>query len=157
MSVLKQNTSFHDLESLAQSLQLESIDVLETKKVNLESHWYSTYGPAELFFWIAKNQVVKHQLNLFGQVVEWNRYDGLKTGYINEERIGRTYDIKSIIEFDEKPEVEIANMGCDFIRHIEVLNSDTKSQMISNYQSYFSWKRSKITHFFNKLLFRGNK
>ena len=157
MSNVQKKISHYNLETLASSLRLESIDVLETQRVDLESHWYRSEGPAELFFWVAKDRMIKHQLNLFGQVVEWNEYDGVKTGYINEERMGHTFDIKSMIEFDKTPEAEVTNMACEFIRKVHILNADTKSQIVGDYQSYFRWNRSKILRFIHKILFPGKK
>ena len=77
---------FYDLPSLAKSMKLASIDVIKTSNTDIESHWFKAKGPADLYFWKNKEKIVKHQISIYNQVVEWNEFDGVKTGFINEDK-----------------------------------------------------------------------
>jgi len=70
MAVVESSDMICDIYQLATIMQLEAIDVVETHKGDLERHWYSSSGPAELLFLIRRGQLVKHRLDLLDQIIE---------------------------------------------------------------------------------------
>lgn len=141
----------YDLKSLAKSLKLSSIDVIKTSTMDIESHWFCSKGPADLYFWKMKDRLVKHQISLFNQVIEWNEYDGVKTGYVNgEESSGQG----EVICFDEAVNASVVDQAIEFLQATESMDSETVNQLISHYQFYNRWQSLGVFRRLKKL-FQG--
>jgi hypothetical protein len=126
----------YDIHSLAKSLKLTSIDVIKTSSMDIESHWFRSNGPADLYFWKAKNKIVKHQISLFNQVVEWNEYDGVKTGYVNDDIDGGRAEV---ICFDQNVNQRVVAQAIDFLLKVEELDEQMVQQFVRHYQFYNKW------------------
>lgn len=142
----------YDLRSLAKSLKLASIDVIKTSKMDIESHWFKSSGPADLYFWKTKEKVVKHQISLFNQVVEWNEYDGVKTGYVNDDiDAGKA----EVICFDQEVNESVVEQAIEFLSQVEQVDEKVLKTLISHYRFYNRWMGlsivRKITQFFTRL------
>jgi hypothetical protein len=130
-----------DLRFLAKSLHLVSIDVIKTKSMDIESHWFRSNGPADLYFWKADNKIVKHQISLFNQVVEWNEYDGVKTGYLNDD-----YDEGQveIICFDKEVNPGVVNQAVEFLGSVKGVEPEVVDALISHYRFYNRWSQPRL-------------
>ena len=142
----------YDLNSLAKGLKLTSIDVIKTSNMDIESHWFRSTGPADLYFWKAKDKIVKHQVSLFNQVVEWNEYDGVKTGYVNDDLYG---DQAEVVCFDEIVNPRVVKQAIDFLSNVNEVDEKVLKQLIANYKFYNRWQGIRpiraIKHFFSHL------
>ena len=127
---------YYDLEVLAKSLKLASMDIINTKKTDIESHWYRSNGPVDLFYWKDKKRIVKHQINIFGQVVEWNIFDGLKTGYVREEEFDGESDSQEVVQFDNNPNPHVLEKATEFINLATKIDADVRQEMVGHYNSY---------------------
>ena len=138
----------YDLEVLAKSLKLASIDVIKTSNMDIESHWYRSKGPADLYFWKNKEKIVKHQVSLFGQVVEWNEFDGVKTGFVqdDEEHYG-----SDIVCFDKEVNEAVIQQVIDFFSQVKTIENSITQQMISHYQFYNRWSSSWLFKLFSRI------
>ncbi len=129
--------SHYDLKSLARSLKLSSIDVIKTSNLDIESHWFRSNGPADLYFWKAKDKIVKHQISLFNQVVEWNEYDGVKTGYVNDDiEAGKA----EVICFDQMVNTGVVEQAIEFLLKADQIDEKVVTELISHYQFYNKWQ-----------------
>ncbi|MCJ8277561.1 MAG: hypothetical protein HRT44_07430 [Bdellovibrionales bacterium] len=126
----------YDMEVLAKSLKLESIDVIKTSSVDIESHWYRAAGPADLYFWKSNSKIVKHQVSLFGQVVEWNEFDGVKTGYVQDDDENYGSDV---VCFDEEVNEVVIQQVVDFLSQVPAMDAEIVKNMISHYEFYNRW------------------
>ena len=127
----------YDLKTLAKNLKLASIDVIKTTNMDIESHWFRTIGPADLFYWKAKGKIVKHQISLFNQVIEWNEYDGVKTGYVNDEVDSEQTEV---ICFDEEININVVEQAIEFLEDVKGIEENVLSELISHYKFYNRWQ-----------------
>lgn len=139
-----------DMEVLAKSLRLASIDVIKASKTDIESQWYRSSGPVDLFFWKAKGRLVKHQMNLYGQVIEWNEFDGIKTGYIREEELREGEGVE-VISFDKDPNEIVLSQAAEFLSKVESIDPPILEEIVSHYRSFDKWKYSSFKLFFKRL------
>ncbi|MEM7646935.1 MAG: hypothetical protein AAF203_08505 [Pseudomonadota bacterium] len=135
-----------DLKSLASNLKLASIDVIKTSNMDIESHWFRSVGPADLYFWKAKDRIVKHQISLFDQVVEWNEYDGVKTGYVNDE-----IEASDTICFDEDVNTEVIEKAIEFLGHARQLEAQVVKELIQHYRFYNRWQNRGVFRFLRRI------
>ena len=141
----------YDIKTLAKSLRLTSIDVIKTSNMDIESHWFRSTGPADLYFWRTKDKVIKHQISLYNQVVEWNEYDGVKTGFVNDDL---TSGQAEVICFDESVNSRVVEQAIEFLREVREVDHKVVEKIISNYKFYNKWPGfrplSIIQEFFKK-------
>jgi len=147
----------YDLKSLAKSLKLTSIDVIKTSNMDIESHWFRSSGPADLYFWKAKDKIVKHQISLYNQVVEWNEYDGVKTGYVNDD-----FDAEKteVICFDKDVNSTVVEQAIEFLTSVDQVEEGVVQELIKHYEFYNHWGSFGVIRAFKKLfqrLFSANK
>lgn len=72
-----------DPESIGSSLKEVSNELIETQMQDVVNKWYHSPQDTDLLLWYdEKANVIKQQLSFFGQVVEWNVVDGVRTGYV---------------------------------------------------------------------------
>jgi hypothetical protein len=141
---------FYDLEVLAKSLKLASIDIINTSKSDIESHWYRSAGPVDLFYWKDKNRIVKHQINLYGQVVEWNIFDGLKTGFVRDEDMAEEIESHEVVQFDNIPNPHVLKKATEFIDLATGIEADVRQKMAEHYGDF--QEQSPIRRFFSKFI-----
>lgn len=141
-----------DLQTLAKNLKLASIDIIKTKNMDIESHWFRSIGPADLYYWKTKDKIVKHQVSLFNQVIEWNEYDGVKTGYVSDEA---EVEKSEIICFDESVNVNVVEQAIEFLGNVISIEDEVLTELISHYKFYNRWQHLNpflgLKSFFKKL------
>lgn len=143
-----------DLGTLARSLKLSSIDIIKTSRMDIESHWFKSIGPADLYFWKSESKLIKHQLTLYDQVIEWNEFDGVKTGYFSEERDG---DQSQIICFDESINLQIIEQAMAFLAQVRAIEPNLLEQIVQNYRFYNRWKSGEAFKPLHRFLKRFGK
>src|SRR4051812_41729358 len=92
-----------DAEQIGKSLREVAVDVIETEGSTILSRWFHSKHDVELFLWTdAENNVIKHQVTFYGQAVEWNVFEGVKTGVIveHENSLGDGV-VNETIQFDQ--------------------------------------------------------
>ncbi len=125
-----------DASYLARSFQEIAIDVVQGEKTEFLSRWYrAAKGDADLtIWWDGDKRVVKQQLCLYGQVVEWNPIHGTRTGLIVEhESVGE--DLSEIIRFDRKAERASVDQAIRFVGHLGVLNEPDRALLAYNFRA----------------------
>lgn len=125
-----------DLKTLARTLKLSSIDVIKTSSTEIESHWYRSSGDADLYYWLSKGKLVKHQITLFNQVVEWNEFDGVKTGFINDEHGGG-----ELVMFDKDVNKVVLVQVTEFLSHASSIEDTILSKINTHHKFVGQWDR----------------
>src|SRR3954462_116810 len=95
-----------DPMDLGRSLREVATDVIKAPRRDVISRWFHSAKDADLFIWMdLKRNVIKQQLSFYGQVVEWNVIEGVKTGHVVvEEHQGRDQG-SEFLNFDETPQM----------------------------------------------------
>ncbi len=74
-----------NVKEIARNLREVAVDVIETEGTSIVSRWFHAADDVDLLIWTDDEKtIIKYQVSLFGQVVEWNMFDGVKTGVIIE-------------------------------------------------------------------------
>ncbi len=126
----------YDIRALAKSLKLASIDVIKTSKMDIESHWFRSLGPADLYFWKVKDRIVKHQISLYNQIIEWNEYDGVKTGFINDDDSSQKGEA---ICFDQEVNPTVILQAINFLEQVDSIDQKVILELKEHYHFYNRW------------------
>lgn len=94
-----------DPAGLGRSLQEVGADLIETSDgSSVLSRWFQSARDVELLIWVdSEKNIIKHQITFFGQVVEWTKHDGIKTGVVIEEEstLSQEQALRETIRFDQ--------------------------------------------------------
>lgn len=124
-----------DAEQVGRSLREVGVDVIDSDGVTVLSRWFHSTRDVDLLIWTdEKKNIIKHQLSFFGQVVEWNIFDGLKTGVIVEEEAGNDADgeTNELIQFDSEPQVRAVHQALSLLEYVAELSTSDRESMRSN-------------------------
>lgn len=73
------------LDEIGRALSERAVDVYQIDGVELISRWFHSGNDCDLMVWLdGENQLVRFQFNISGQIVDWNKLAGFKTGLIIE-------------------------------------------------------------------------
>ena len=121
-------------KQIGQSLIQHAVEVITENKHEILSTWYKGFGEADvdLYIWSDKKKnIIKQQINFYGQVVEWNIVEGLKTGVFLDHDISED---SGFIKYDfEKQNLNISQ-AVDIIKNMENLSETVKRELIFNFE-----------------------
>ncbi len=144
--MIRQGQSLHILKSMAQKIHFISFDVVQFQDKEMRSHWYQ-YESLDLYYFEKTNlDLVKIHINVFGQVVEWNGLDGVRTGVlIEEEKEGQVFEV---LQYDSRPN-EKAIAQCLLVLEnafqIEPKQREKMIKCIQNRETKSFWHKFKQT------------
>ncbi|MCM2281390.1 MAG: hypothetical protein NDI61_06030 [Bdellovibrionaceae bacterium] len=126
-----------DAESLGRSLREVAVDVNESEGNTTLSRWFHSTKDVDLLIWSDEDSnVIKHQVNFFGQVVEWNIFDGVKTGFILEEDVecdeASESEVSETIQFDVQPDAIAVRQALLLLAHVPDLADADKLRIREN-------------------------
>ncbi len=131
----RQPAVLFDAEQIGRSLREVAVDVIETEGSTILSRWFHSKHDVELFLWVdGDKNVIKHQVTFYGQVVEWNVFEGVKTGVVIEEE-GPTGDDESVretLQFDAQPESAAINRALLVLNNVSVLPDADRRRICDN-------------------------
>lgn len=77
--------SEYQLEEIGRTLTERAVDVYQLDGVEIVSRWFHSTNDCDLMVWLdGDNLLVRFQFNISGQIVDWNKHSGFRTGLIVE-------------------------------------------------------------------------
>ena len=131
----RQPAILFDAEQIGRSLREVAVDVIETENSTILSRWFHSKHDVELFLWVdGENNVIKHQVTFYGQVVEWNVFEGVKTGVVVEEegRPGDDETVRETIRFDISPDAAAVNRTILLLENVSELPDQERRRICDN-------------------------
>lgn len=128
---------YFDPKRVGEALYEVSNDVLQTKKHEVASKWYTGYDDTDFFTWQdLSGNFIKAQLTYCGQVFEWNLVTGVKTGVlIEEESPEKGIKASEIIQYDTQVAGHTKQNAVDLIRHLINMPEEDRLKLIENIES----------------------
>lgn len=126
---------FFNAEDLGKSLKEVATDVIATQgDQKVISRWFHSAKDADLFIWLDSRQnIIKQQLTFFGQVVEWNVIEGVKTGMVVEDETPSKVKASEIVHFDLTPQKAPLEQAKALLNFITALNDDERRLLVTNF------------------------
>ena len=125
--------SLNALKSMAQKIKFVSFDVIQFQDKEMRSHWYR-YESLDLYYFEKKDhELVKIHINVLGQVVEWNGFDGVRTAVvIEEEEGGQVYEI---LQYDARPNSKAISQSLMVLENAFQMDEKQRRSMIECIQN----------------------
>lgn len=125
---------FFDPAGLGESLREVATDVINAGETEIIHRWFHSPKDADLFIWLDKGQnIIKQQITFYGQVVEWNIIEGVRTGVIVEDENRAAVKASDVIRFDARAQKAPIDQALDLLRHIATLNDLERHVLIKNF------------------------
>ena len=126
---------YFSAEDLGQSLREVASEMIKTSRRDVLSRWFHSAKDADLFIWSdLKHNIIKQQLSFYGQVVEWNVIEGVKTGHVVvEEGRGLTRG-SEFLNFDQSPQIQAIEQAVLLLRHVPELKNSERDQLAANFR-----------------------
>ncbi len=84
-------TTEYQLEEIGRTLTERAVDVYQMDGIEIVSRWYHSSNDCDLMVWLdGDNLLVRFQFNISGQIVDWNKHSGFRTGLIVETEYSNT-------------------------------------------------------------------
>jgi hypothetical protein len=129
----KLSAYFFDARELGQSLKEVATDIIIKEDKEIQSHWYHSKKDADLFIWKDhKHNIIKQQISFYGQLMEWNIIEGVRTGLVIEDEATKLNGC-ALIQYDIDLQMQTARQGIDIVGHIPGLNNQDKIDVINNF------------------------
>jgi len=118
-------------EQIAWSLEERAVDVYQVNGVEILSRWYHSNCDADLMLWLSlDSRVIRFQLSVHGQVLDWSARDGVRTGVILETEVSpEPGSVVEEIRFDEKIEPKVLWMGRRVLQAAPQLKSEWREMI----------------------------
>lgn len=98
----QESFSLEMIKNMAQKIDFVSFDMVKTSQMELRSHWYH-YDHVDLYYFEKQcGEIVKIHISVFGQVIDWNIYDGVQTGLLIEEEVC-DQSTQELVQYDARP------------------------------------------------------
>jgi hypothetical protein len=136
-----------DAEVLGRSFQELGVDVVEGVSTVFTSRWFHSRHDSDFFIWVdGEQRIVKYQLCIFGQVIEWNPIDGTRTGVLiidetlNAKQLNtpaahhpssEKQEPPEVIRFDKKAQIDAVNQAIQVLSFVPDLSQEDRNRLIS--------------------------
>lgn len=118
---------------LAKSLSKKQMDQIKmSNNQTVFCHWYHSDEDADIVMWIDEKQnIIKQQVSVFGQFVEWDLLHGIRTGVLVEE--GTDEKVSQInIKYDEKKQNSALNNAMTLLEGTVAIKDNYLEQLLVN-------------------------
>lgn len=130
----KENIRFFNAKNLGGTLQEVAVDILKCNGQDIESRWFHSKNDADLFIWNDyRKNILKQQVIYYGQVIEWNLIEGLRTGVLIEDENSQQMGSSPLIQYDLTPQRHAVTQSVELIGCIPGLSNEVKTQIIYNF------------------------
>jgi len=122
-------------QRLGQKFKEIDVSFLGTGEERVATRWYHG-DDADLYLWIDhRSNIVKQQVTFFGQVVEWNIIDSLRTGMVLEEEVGgETQKPSEKVVYDKIFSSSSVKTAEEIIINVGILDDVLKKEVIKNFR-----------------------
>lgn len=141
-----ESAKIYDVTHVARSFREVAVDVVRGESTEFLSRWYQAErGDADLtIWWDGDRRVVKQQLCLYGQVVEWNPIHGTRTGLVVEHETCAPVDgatdgaggdeTAEIVHYDAKLQRAAVDQAITLIREVGAIPEADRALVVYNFR-----------------------
>lgn len=123
-----------DPAALGESLKEVATDIINTGEAEIVHRWFHSARDADFFLWLDKqNNVIKQQVTFYGQVVEWNIVEGVKTGLIIEDETRSAVKASDLIRFDVQVQQAPVEQAVKLLKAMTALNDLERHVLAKNF------------------------
>lgn len=118
-----------NLGEVGKNLHEMSSQIIPTPTMPVVRRWFHSNKDVDIYMWVdSQQQVIKQQVLLYGQVVEWNIVDGLRTGFLYVDEVEQSQNIA----YDELPQSQSIFQALELIKSSEVVE-EVKKVWVDNF------------------------
>lgn len=134
-----------DAEGVGRSMREMAVEIIDADRNSVVSRWYQASHFTDLYVWEdSKNNVIKQQLHVCGQIVEWNIIEGVRTGFVMDESgsdiddftfARNSSNVVANIKYDTAPMATSIAQAQQILQQVGVIDERYKASLIDNFVS----------------------
>ncbi len=125
---------FFNADELGKTLKEVATEYVNKDGYHVVSRWFHSAKDADLYFWLNDGgSIIKQQLSFYGQVVEWNLLEGIKTGHVMEFEQKDGVRASEVVQFDSEPQRQPIEQAVDVLRAVAGLTEQERESLISSF------------------------
>ena len=138
-------------QKIGETLQEVSAEVLETESEPLMTRWFHSDQDVDVFYWVdSRSNVIKQQVSLFGQVVEWNILEGVRTGLrIEVEESGKTEAVTGM-HYDQAPLKYAIGQAIGLLSHAHRIHEKDRNALVANFEQNPTMEKMDVKEFYQR-------
>ncbi len=141
MSAAKKTPTFYDARLIGASLKPVSDRLVQTEHKNIRCRWWHSSKDADLFIWQSdqNDRCIKMQFSFFGQIVEWNLVDGIRTGVVVEDlTMSQNLKGSELIQYDAVPNSTAIQLAIKVFHEIDSLDKGDLQELLERFSRPFT-------------------
>lgn len=120
------------------SLKEMGTSTINTTHQKVLSQWFHSDSDVDIVLWKdERKNIIKQQVNLFGQIIEWNIVEGLRTGFVVETETPQELESNNlkpnVVHYDNTPSKNSIHQAVDIVRFAAPLVQTDKDVLINNF------------------------
>lgn len=143
---------YFDPIKVGTSLKEVGVDFQEIDEKEIVTRWFRDQkSETDVFVWMNKDRkIIKQQISVMGQLVEWNILEGVRTGVILESEFSSQNLMENgltsgdsaseIIRFDKTTQLRTLELGLSILKHTTCVEPELMGKMIDNFNQGFSFR-----------------
>lgn len=125
---------YFNAEEIGRSLKEVSVSLVEAAPESILSRWYHSEKNVDVYLWLDhRNNIIKQQVHLCGQLVEWNILDGVRTGMVVEMESSSSSEVEESIYYDKEPLMGAIRQAIDIVENTGELSDTDRSTLKMNF------------------------
>ena len=116
------------LKFMASKVTFVSFDVIQFRENEMRSHWYRYEDIDLYYFQTLDGKIAKIHVSLFGQVIEWNPYDGLRTGLLVESE--NEGGASEVVQYDARANRTTVAQAIEVLEHASRIELDQREILL---------------------------
>jgi hypothetical protein len=117
------------IKNMAENDAFVSFDVIQYGNSEMRSHWYRYRDIDLYYFQTTDGDVAKIHITIFGQVVEWNKLDGVRTGLLIEHE-GEA-GVSEIVQYDARPNTACVKQAMDVLTQARKIEKADRERLLA--------------------------
>lgn len=116
------------IQNMAEKITFVSFDVIQFHDNEMRSHWYRYEDIDLYYFQNLAGDISKIHISVFGEVIEWNPLDGLRSGLLIEAE--GDAGITEVIQYDARPSSKCLEQAVEILRAARNIELHQREQLI---------------------------
>jgi hypothetical protein len=119
----------------AEKVREVEVRIVDGEKDQVTSRWF--HGPDEIDFFVwqdHRKNIIKQQVSFYGQIVEWNILDGLRTGVVLEEETTlNKVPASELVRYDQKPMRPAVETALALVKNARSVTETLRSDLTEHF------------------------
>lgn len=145
-------------QKIGEGLHEISAELVETGAEPLMTRWFRSEPETDVLYWIdSRKNVIKQQISFYGQVVEWNIIEGIRTGVKVEVEVSGQENPLEGLHYDTAPMRFAVGQAIRVLNSARQIHENERLMLVANFEKNPTVERMDMQEFCEKFGKNGER